>query len=129
MYRFLRKWAEEWQPDLYAKMPEKLEPVAKGQQEPKKRKLTEKKQAEVTMEKVDRVPEIHAPEKKGTVGKAGTKYRVLELETALGRYRMQDGDILFGQDGSGMDIRLCPEEWRQLAAEVPEVLKVLEVSE
>lgn len=49
-YRYLRKYAEEWMPEMFEKMPEKLD--APNQAKPKEKQ----KEAEVRI--VDRVPEV-----------------------------------------------------------------------
>ena len=155
-YRFLRKFAEEWEPELFARMPEKLPAPGKDTKKvEKKMKKAEKpieeavkevfEDAGLVVEKVETVPaEEMDPETRADyeeyfrthrceynplpVPGAVAKFRILELETDFGRYRLDDeGNVEFKHKGVGINVKLEPKEWHQLMAEVREVLRILEV--
>ena len=155
-YRFLREFAKEWAPELYEKMPEKLPaPGKNAKREEKKMKKAEKpieeavrevfEEAGLVVESVESVPaeemdpatradyeeyfREHAGEAvKDPFPNDQIKVRVLELETDMGRYRLDDeGNVRFCQKGNTLNLKLEPKEWHRLMAEVREVLRILEV--
>ena len=61
------------------------------------------------------------------------KMKVIEVETDLGSFRKEDGKIAFRRVDDGTDyknlLKMTPVQWRQLMAEMDDVLEMLEAIE
>lgn len=62
-----------------------------------------------------------------------TKMKVIEVETDLGSFRKEEGKIAFRRVDDGTDyknqLKMTPSQWRQLIAELDDVLEMLEAIE
>ena len=61
------------------------------------------------------------------------KMKVIEVETDLGSFRKEEGKIAFRRVDDGTDyknqLKMTPVQWRQLMAELDDVLEMLEAIE
>lgn len=78
----------------------------------------------------DEIPEESSTSQVKPTGEVKKKPRVVEVETDLGSFRKEDGKIAFRRVDDGKDyknqLKMAREQWLQLAAEMDEVLEMLE---